>query len=78
MAGGHTTKALATTKYASIVSRETARIAFMIAALNNLEVKLGNKFNVYVQTPVTEKAWTTLVPEFSRNARKTTAIIRAL
>ena len=34
--GGHMIKALATIKYASIVSRETVRITLMIAAYNDL------------------------------------------
>ena len=40
VAGGHMTK---------------VRIALMIATLNDLEVKLGDILNAYVQTPVTEK-----------------------
>ena len=72
------TKALATITYASIVSRETVRIAMMIATLNDLEVKLGNILNAYVQAPVTEKVWTTLGPEFGKDSRKTAVIIRAL
>ena len=62
--------------YASIVIRETIRIALMIAALNDLEVKLGNILNAYVQAPVTEKVWTTLCPVFGKDARKTAVIIR--
>ena len=53
--GCHMTKALATITYASIVSRETVRIALMIATLNDLEVKSGNILNTYIQAPVTEK-----------------------
>ena len=41
VAGGHMTEAPATITYASIVSGETVRIALMIAALNDLEVKLS-------------------------------------
>ena len=48
VAGGHMTKALATSTYASVMSRKTVRIALMIAALNDLEVKLGNVLNAYV------------------------------
>ena len=33
VAGGHMTKALATIRYASIVSRETVRMAMMVATL---------------------------------------------
>ena len=47
-------KAPATITYASIVSRETLKIALMIAALNDLEVKSGNILNACVQAPVTE------------------------
>ena len=39
VAGGHTTEAPATLTYASVVSRETVRIALTLAALNDLEVK---------------------------------------
>ena len=45
---GHMTEAPATITYVSIVSRETVRISLMIAALNDLEVKLGNTLNAYV------------------------------
>ena len=38
VAGGHMTKAPATITYASVVSRETVRIALMIAAVNDLEI----------------------------------------
>ena len=55
MAGGHTTKAPATITYESIVLRDTVRIALMIAALNDFEVKLGDILNAYVQAPVTER-----------------------
>ena len=39
------TEAPATITYASIVSRVTVRIALMIAALNDPEVKSGNIMN---------------------------------
>ena len=61
VAGDHMTKALATIMYAGIMSRETVRIPLMIATLNDLEVKPGNILNAYIQVPITEKVWTTLV-----------------
>ena len=64
------TKASATIMYASVVLRETVRIALMIAALNDLVVKLGDILNAYVQAPVTEKVLTTLGPKLSKDARK--------
>ena len=72
------TKAPATIAYTSIVSRETVRIALMIVTFNDLEVKLGVILNTYVQVPVTEKVWTTLGPEFDKDAGKTGVIVRAL
>ena len=72
------TKAPAPIMYASVVSRETVRIVLMIAALNDLEVKLGNILNAYVQAPVTKKVWTTLGPEFGKDTGKTAVIFRAL
>ena len=39
VAGGHQTESPAVLTYASVVSRETVRIALTIAALNDLEVK---------------------------------------
>ena len=53
VAGGHMTKAPTTITYASVVLRERVKIALMIAALNDLEVKLGNTLNAYLQAPVT-------------------------
>ena len=50
------TNAPATITYASIVSRETVRIVSMFAALNDLEVELGDILNTYVQAPVPKKA----------------------
>ena len=57
------TKALATIRYAT---------------LNDLEVKLGDILNVYVQAPVTEKVWTMLGLEFSKDPRRSAVIISSL
>ena len=37
-----------------------------------------NVINAYVQASVTEKVWTTLGPEFGKDAKKTAVIVRAL
>ena len=42
------TNAPATITYASIVSRETVRIALTMATFNELEVKSGNILKAYV------------------------------
>jgi hypothetical protein len=71
VAGGHKTKAPATITYASVVSRETVRITLLMAALNDLEVKVGDVLNDYITALITEKVWTVLGPKFGIDAGKT-------
>ena len=78
VAGGHKTDAPATMTYASVVSRETVRVALTIAALNDLEVKAGDVLNAYITAPITEKVWTILGPKFGPDAGKNAVIVRAL
>ena len=78
VAGGHKTEVPATITYASVVSRETVRIALMLAALNDLQVKVGDILNAYITAPVKEKVWTVLGPEFGPDAGKSAIIVRAL
>jgi hypothetical protein len=42
MAGGHTTDAPHVITYASVVSRESVRIALTLAALNDLDAMMGD------------------------------------
>ena len=67
----------ATITYASVMFRETVRIALMIMALHELEIKSGNILNEYLQAPVTELVGTTLGPEFGKDARMNAVIVRA-
>jgi hypothetical protein len=68
VAGGHMTEAPATLTYASVVSRESVRIALMLAALNDLEVKAADIENAYLTAPVSEKIWTPLGAEFGEDS----------
>jgi hypothetical protein len=77
-AGGHMTKAPATITYASVVSCKTVRIALLMAALNDLHVKVGDVLNAYITAPITEMVWTVLGPEFGIDACKSAIIVRAL
>ncbi len=70
MAGGHLTQAPATVTYASVVSRETVRLALTFASLNDLEVKVGDVLNAYITAPVKEKVWTILGPKFGHDSGK--------
>ena len=78
MAGGHTTKALAPITYASVVSRESVRIALLLAALNDVEVKTADIENAYITAPCAEKIYTVLGPEFGPDAGKRAFVVRAL
>ena len=78
VAGGHMTDTPAAITYASVVSRESVRLALMLAALNALEVKCGDVMNAYITAPITEKVWTTLGPEFGADQGKKALIVRAL
>ena len=78
VAGGHVTEAPATITYASVVARDTVRLALLLAALNDLDVKVGDVLNAYITAPVTEKIWTVLGPEFGNDAGKRAVIVRAL
>jgi hypothetical protein len=53
-----------------VESRETVRIALLLAALNDLQVKAGDVLIAYITTPVKKKVWTILGPEFGNDAGK--------
>jgi hypothetical protein len=48
--------------YASVVSRESVRVALTLAALNDVDVKMADIENAYLMAPSTEKVWTVLGP----------------
>ena len=64
VAGGHTTDVPATLTYASVVSRDSVRIALTIAALNDLQVMACDIQNAYLTADCREKIWTRAGPEF--------------
>ena len=70
VAGGHATKAPATLTYASVVSRETVRIALLMAALNDVDIWAADVLNAYITVPCREKIWTTLGKEFGDDCGK--------
>ena len=80
VAGGHmvTEVSSGTMPYASVASRESVRIALILAPLNNLEVKAADIENAYLTALIDEKIWCTLGPEFGGDAGKRAIIVRAL
>jgi hypothetical protein len=57
--------------YASVVSRDTVRIALLMAALHDLDVKAADVENAYLTAPISEKVWNICGPEFGRDAGAT-------
>jgi hypothetical protein len=76
--GCHTTDTPHAMTYASVVSRESVRIALNLAALNDLNIKMADIENAYLTAPLTEKIFTVLGPEFGDDAGKRALIFRAL
>jgi len=64
--------------YASVVSRESVRIAFMLAALNDLDILACDIGNAYLNAECREKVYTTCGPEFGKYEGRRALIVRAL
>jgi Reverse transcriptase (RNA-dependent DNA polymerase) len=64
--------------YASVVSRESVRIAFLIAALNDIDIMLADIQGAYLNAPCAEKVYTVCGPEFRHNEGRIGVIVRAL
>ncbi len=78
VAGGHTTETPASSTYSSVVSRESVRVAFLLAALNVLEVFATDVGNAYLNAPCREKIWTRAGKEFGSDEGCIMIIVRAL
>lgn len=78
VAGGHVTDPPATTTYSSVVSRESVRIALLIAALNELEVLSADIQNAYLHAKCREKIWCQAGKEFGSDEGCIMVIVRAL
>ena len=57
VAGGHTTDTPVSITYSSVVSRDSVRLAFLIAGLNDLDVLAGDVTNAYLNASCREKIW---------------------
>ena len=64
--------------YASVVSRESVRIAFTLAALNDLNVLAADCEGAYLNAPTREKLFTRCGPEFGEMQGRWAIIVRAL
>ena len=78
VAGGHLADAPSSQTYASVVSRDSVRIALMIAALNELDVFSADIQNAYLNAKSREKLWCRAGKEFGPNEGCVVVIVRAL
>ena len=79
VADGHKMPEPSISPYAGVVSRDTVRIAFTYAALNDLDVCAADIKNAYLQAPNSEKHYIICGPEFgTENLGKVAIVVRAL
>jgi Reverse transcriptase (RNA-dependent DNA polymerase) len=78
VAGGHVTEPPSSITYASVVSRESVRIAFLVAALNNQDILGADIQGVYLNAPCDEKVYMVCGPEFGHYRGRYGVIVKAL
>ena len=59
-------------------SRDSVRLAFLAAALNDLDVLAADIQNAYLTAPTKEKVYAIAGPEFGSDAGRPARIVRAL
>ena len=65
-------------RYSSVVSRDSVRIAFLYAALNDLDILSCDISNAYLYAPCTEHLWTEAGPEFGSDQGSLLKLTKAL
>lgn len=78
VAGGHVTDPPKDTTYSSVVSRDSVRIFFLLAALNDVDILACDLQNAYVNAETKEKVWFRAGHELGSDAGKIVVIVRAL
>ena len=78
VANGNMIDAPPSMTYASVVSRDSVRIALTLAALNNLDVQCADVQNAYLNAKPKEKVYTIAGDEFGQFKGRTVMIVRAL
>ena len=78
VADGHKTAAPSSITYSSVVSRDSVRIALMIASLNDLDLFACDIGNAYLNAKCREKLWTIAGHEFGSDKGSVMIIARAL
>ena len=79
VAGGHQTDPPKESTYASVVSRDSIRIAFTLAELNDLDVLSDDVQGTYLNALIKERVYTTAGLEFgAEKIGRPVLIVRAL
>ena len=79
VAGGHMTETPSSITYSSVVSRDSIRIIFLVAALNDLNILMSDIGNAYLNANPREKIYSIAGKEFGpEDEGKTVIIVRAL
>jgi hypothetical protein len=78
VAGGHMTDPPKESVYSSVVSRDSVRLFFLVAALNDLDISSCDIQNAYINAPTKEKVWFRAGDELGSNKGKVVVIVRAL
>ena len=76
--GSLTTDTPSSIIYSSFVSHDSIQIAFLIAALNDLDIMAADIENAYLNAPCREKIWTVAGLEFSTDCGAIFLVTRAL
>ena len=61
-----------------MVSRDSVRIVFLVVALNDLDIKMVDIGNAYLNASTEEKVYCVNGPEFGEDTGKIAIIVRSL
>jgi hypothetical protein len=78
MAGGHTTETPTSITYSCVISRDSVRIPFLIATLNDVDIMACDISNAYLNAPRREKIWFVAGPEFGSGQGQVVKIVRSM
>ena len=78
VSGGNLTDPPLSTTYASVVSRDSVRLDFLITALNDLYILAGDIQNTHLNAPTKEKSFYYAGDEWESDQGKVVIIFRAL
>ena len=78
VAGGHVTEPPSSITFASVVSRDSVRLAFMLAALNDVDVLAGDVSTAYLNAKCREKVYIVCGKEFGSKEGQIAVVEKAL